>query len=598
MIELLQWGRGFAATEGSLAAAFGGVLPPLQWGRGFAATEGQDHLLGGVFGVLLQWGRGFAATEGRSSGVPQVDIPGFNGAVASQPRKADTSHSRPCFRAVLQWGRGFAATEGLVRSSAVGSWPRLQWGRGFAATEGRTRRPAPGASCECFNGAVASQPRKERRWRVAARAGQRASMGPWLRSHGRSGPAVAAIFLRLRLQWGRGFAATEGEGGGAMSVEERRFNGAVASQPRKGLRRVQARLTHTGFNGAVASQPRKGPGVEPVAAHSSEASMGPWLRSHGRPVKLRTFTPTTRRFNGAVASQPRKGRAADGGEPDAAASMGPWLRSHGRSKSMGMGPAAVAGFNGAVASQPRKAAVAVEVDPPVVALQWGRGFAATEGAFGRLTGAAEARLQWGRGFAATEGHRRNPMSDVPSSFNGAVASQPRKGRHFAPGHELENASMGPWLRSHGRSTPSRLEPQSNRASMGPWLRSHGRPASWFSRLTPDVQASMGPWLRSHGRNTRCKRSCCLRERFNGAVASQPRKELPARVARAPARHASMGPWLRSHGRAILLIETAPAGLASMGPWLRSHGRQGRRGLPGRPRDASMGPWLRSHGRES
>ena len=161
MIELLQWGRGFAATEGSLAAAFGGVLPPLQWGRGFAATEGQDHLLGGVFGVLLQWGRGFAATEGRSSGVPQVDIPGFNGAVASQPRKglkkgrkkphnfcfngavasqprkgllpaastagvaacfngavasqprkADTSHSRPCFRAVLQWGRGFAATEG------------------------------------------------------------------------------------------------------------------------------------------------------------------------------------------------------------------------------------------------------------------------------------------------------------------------------------------------------------------------------------------------------------------------------------------------------------------------------------------------------
>ena len=36
-----------------------------------------------------------------------------------------------------------------------------------------------------------------------------ASMGPWLRSHGRlDGPVT--FTLTVKLQWGRGFAATEG----------------------------------------------------------------------------------------------------------------------------------------------------------------------------------------------------------------------------------------------------------------------------------------------------------------------------------------------------------------------------------------------------
>ena len=36
----LQWGRGFAATEGWSKNATASVTQWLQWGRGFAATEG------------------------------------------------------------------------------------------------------------------------------------------------------------------------------------------------------------------------------------------------------------------------------------------------------------------------------------------------------------------------------------------------------------------------------------------------------------------------------------------------------------------------------------------------------------------------------
>jgi len=41
---MLQWGRGFAATEGRNAK--GEILARyvLQWGRGFAATEGAGYL--------------------------------------------------------------------------------------------------------------------------------------------------------------------------------------------------------------------------------------------------------------------------------------------------------------------------------------------------------------------------------------------------------------------------------------------------------------------------------------------------------------------------------------------------------------------------
>jgi hypothetical protein len=60
----------------------------------------------------------------------------------------------------LQWGRGFAATERRCTEASRTSALRLQWGRGFTATESRGR---------------GRQPRRL----------VRASMGPWLHSHGK-----------------------------------------------------------------------------------------------------------------------------------------------------------------------------------------------------------------------------------------------------------------------------------------------------------------------------------------------------------------------------------------------------------------------------
>ena len=112
---------------------------------------------------------------------------------------------------------------------------------------------------------------------------------------------------------------------------------------------------------------------------------------------------TAEGFNGAVASQPRK------------VCWQCHKRIHGRC------------FNGAVASQPRKVFSVCKNARPAKRLQWGRGFAATEGAVALVS--------------------------LPrmSSFNGAVASQPRKDSCVLTSILCHNAaSMGPWLRSHGR----------------------------------------------------------------------------------------------------------------------------------------------------
>jgi hypothetical protein len=181
----------------------------LQWGRGFAATEGTVHATGGTSNEQLQWGRGFAATEGLAS-------------------YSASSRSR-----ALQWGRGFAATEGFSIRATCPDSGLLQWGRGFAATEGRRSSqptsaargfngavalqprkacplPTSRATPTRFNGAVALQPRKAREHRAARSASRLASMGPWLCSHGRCISSVCMPPRPSALQWGRGFAATEG----------------------------------------------------------------------------------------------------------------------------------------------------------------------------------------------------------------------------------------------------------------------------------------------------------------------------------------------------------------------------------------------------
>ena len=84
----LQWGRGFSATEGCRCRRWSPPGPRLQWGRGFSATEGRETSSAEAQIVELQWGRGFSATEGHGVTAPMQPKPlGFNGAVASQPRK-------------------------------------------------------------------------------------------------------------------------------------------------------------------------------------------------------------------------------------------------------------------------------------------------------------------------------------------------------------------------------------------------------------------------------------------------------------------------------------------------------------------------------
>jgi len=110
-----------------------------------------------------------------------------------------------------------------------------------------------------------------------------------------------------------------------------------------------------------------------------DASMGPWLCSHGRDAGADEARRVYVRFNGAVALQPRKAPRLSGSHSGLCASMGPWLCSHGRHRTRGRNRTAVS------------------------LLQWGRGFAATEGVIRRLLASQAAMLQWGRGFAATEG---------------------------------------------------------------------------------------------------------------------------------------------------------------------------------------------------
>ena len=157
-------------------------------------------------------------------------------------------------------------------------------------------------------------------------------------------------------------------------------------------------------------------------------------------------------------------------------------------------------------------------------------------------------LQWGRGFAATEGWwARLDMA------------------------RQERASMGPWLRSHGR------EPLTGRGDDG--------------RL-----ASMGPWLRSHGRRVTLRFSRCWPNCFNGAVASQPRKEqrpdqpvaVPVKLQWGRGFAATEGSEVVSGRRSTETLQWGRGFAATEGLRVLTMAKLVRR--------ASMGPWLRSHGR--
>ena len=84
----------------------------------------------------------------------------------------------------LQWGRGFSATEGIRTVAGEVLDFQLQWGRGFSATEGTKadlsmypRRKASMGPWLLSHGRDLP-PR-------GGNTGEEASMGPWLLSHGR-----------------------------------------------------------------------------------------------------------------------------------------------------------------------------------------------------------------------------------------------------------------------------------------------------------------------------------------------------------------------------------------------------------------------------
>ena len=130
---------------------------------------------------------GAAASQPRRATLPAIErrlSACFNGAAASQPRKAQQRHKKTMRHSQLQWGRGFSAAES-------GNWQtdrveclKLQWGRGFSAAERRTFRTTSDGL-----------------------------------------PSV--------LQWGRGFSAAERSSSYKLRFHKRGFNGAAASQPRR-----------------------------------------------------------------------------------------------------------------------------------------------------------------------------------------------------------------------------------------------------------------------------------------------------------------------------------------------------------------------------
>jgi len=164
-----------------------------------------------------------------------------------------------------------------------------------------------------------------------------------------------------------------------------------------------------------------------------QASMGPWLRSHGRQAGW-SAAPWSEQLQWGRGFAATEGPRWIGlGSGAGRASMGPWLRSHGRRR-----PWAERGCGGSASMGPwlrshgRDNSRAAGTMPKW--LQWGRGFAATEGGVPRASKWPAWLLQWGRGFAATEGCGAGRSRGESIRFNGAVASQPRKGQfHFTEG---------------------------------------------------------------------------------------------------------------------------------------------------------------------
>ncbi len=172
--------HGKPASREPLAVVFVASMGP--WLCSHGEASGNDSA---AYVSQLQWGRGFAATERRSASRHGRTSGSFNGAVALQPRRGCPRAQR---LAEEEASMGpWLCSHGEARATAIrAAVAMLQWGRGFAATERRRGGSVTSRACSRFNGAVALQPRRGPGLVLRVRL-HRASMGPWLCSHGEGG---------------------------------------------------------------------------------------------------------------------------------------------------------------------------------------------------------------------------------------------------------------------------------------------------------------------------------------------------------------------------------------------------------------------------
>jgi hypothetical protein len=201
---------------------------------------------------------------------------------------------------------------------------------------------------------MAFQPWKPGREADAAAAADRASVGPWLSSHGN---AVDQLLHRPALLASMGPWLSR-HGNPVSPVRPKTlsvcFNGAMACQPWKpGDGWCRATGWRQRFNGAMAVQPWKpGRGMQPLLLrsglqwghglpametdrqpawrrHRCAASMGPWPSSHGNLRIHRRAGSADRASMGPWPSSHGNGQNLRGVTRADQASMGPWPSSHG-----------------------------------------------------------------------------------------------------------------------------------------------------------------------------------------------------------------------------------------------------------------------------
>lgn len=136
--------------------------------------------------------------------------------------------------------------------------------------------------CERFNGAVASRPPKKSVVRLGGPQRNAASTGPWLFSHGTAATNYINWPQVRRLQRGRGLADTDDSARKASMIARRLLQRGRGLQATEGLRGGESRAVEW------------------------RTSTGPWLRSHGRSRARRRECVGAAGFNGAVAARPRK----------------------------------------------------------------------------------------------------------------------------------------------------------------------------------------------------------------------------------------------------------------------------------------------------